>query len=147
MRGLFFASMKQELVEQLAGSSQLPVEFQGELELASLGCGGGLARGASGAYQRVAELVHGDDVAVVEEVDGIGDKIDAETLSEVDAFGNARVELEEHGHVKFVAGKSADAAEWRSNSRNTERLEGIGHASGGSAERDAMNVRRCGATA
>ena len=91
-------------------------------------------------------MVHSDDVGVIEEVENIGDEIDAESLAKVDALRNARVELEEHGHVEFVAAESANAAERRSNSGDVERLERIGQASCGSAERDTMNVGRSGAT-
>ena len=106
-----------------------------------------MTRGAGGAGQRIAELVHRNNVGVVEQVKDISDEIHTETLVEVDALGNARVELKEHGHSELVAAERADATKRRSNSRNGERLEGVGQASCRNAEGEAVNVRRARAAA
>jgi hypothetical protein len=43
------------------------------LGLAGVGGGGRLAGGASSARQGIAEIVHGNDVGVIEEVEDVGD--------------------------------------------------------------------------
>ena len=125
----------------------LPVELDRELELARIGRGRRLTCGAAGTNQRIAELVHGDDVGVVEEIEGIGDEIDAETLAEIDALGNAHIELEEHRHHELVAAEIAGATENRSEARNGEGLASIGQTGCGHTESNTFDVGRSGATA
>src|SRR5271157_502304 len=92
----------------------LPVQLDGELELAGIVGGAGLARGADAARRRVAQLVHGKNVRVVEEVEPIGDQVQTKTLAKVDALGKAQVELKEIRHPESIAAEAADATKgWR----------------------------------
>ena len=86
-----------------ASGKRLPVELESELDLARVGSGRGLACGTSGALRRIAELVNGNDVGTVEQVEDVGDKVHTKALAEVDALGDAHIELEKHGHVELVA--------------------------------------------
>ena len=107
---------------------QLPVQFEGELELAGVEGSGRLASGAGGGDQGVAKLVNRGNVGVVEEVEGVRDQIEAKTFAEADALGDAEIELEEIGHGELVAAEVTRAAERRSDAGNREGLLGVGEA-------------------
>jgi hypothetical protein len=63
-RGLFFREWR-----------PLPVQLDGELELAGVGgVGGRLTRGARGARGGIADPLHGDDVGVVEKVEDVSNE-------------------------------------------------------------------------
>ena len=113
---------------------QLPVQFEGELELAGVEGSGRLASGAGGGDQGVAKLVNRGNVGVVEEVEGVRDQIEAKTFAEADALGDAEIELEEIGHGEFVAAKVAGTAKRWSDGRQLKRLAGISEANGRRAE-------------
>src|SRR5208283_1291338 len=99
---------------------RLPVQFESELELPGVVGSGGLARAADAARGRIAQLVHGKNVRVVEKVETVGDQVQPEALAKVDAFGNAHVELEETRHPEGIAAQVTNAAVRRRDARNRE---------------------------
>ena len=101
---------------------RLPVEFEGELELAGVEGRTWLAGGANGTCRGIAKLVHRCNVGAVEEVEGVGDEIEPEAFAEADALGDAEIELEKSRRCESVATESSEAAIWRRDTGDRERL-------------------------
>src|SRR5713226_222342 len=84
MKGTQHAAPLQGRLERVRG---LPAHLESELELACVVRGRWLARGASRTGQGIAKLVDGGNVGAVEEVEGVGDDVELEALTEGDAPG------------------------------------------------------------
>src|SRR5580692_11857220 len=124
---------------------KLPVESQSKLGLPRVVGRRRLTCETSCSRRRIAKLVYGGNVGVVEQVENIGNQVEAETLAKVYALGNAQVELEEHRHNEFVAAEISDATQRRRDSCHGKRRAAVGLAGSGQAEGVARYVRRsCG---
>ena len=53
-----------------------------------------MAGGADGAGGWVAELVYGENVQTIEEVEAVGDQVEMETLADRNGFRDAQIHLE-----------------------------------------------------
>src|SRR5215472_4932805 len=124
--------------------AELPDKLERELADSRVVGGSGLPRGARGAGQRIAELVHGRNVGVVEKVEAVVDELQLQALTEVNSLRNAHIPGKEHGHGKTVAAQVADATERWSDARNGIRRvrAGVGPAAGRGGERPVLDERR-----
>src|SRR5208283_4654868 len=121
----------------------LPVQLESELELPRVVGRRGLARAADAARGRIAQLVHGKNVCVIEKVEPIGDQVQPEALAKTDAFGDTQVELEETRHPKGIPAKAANAPVGRRDAGNRER-RAVGQQACRSVNKShALNVGRC----
>jgi len=119
----------------------LPVQLKRELKLPGVVSSGGLARTAGAADGRIAQLVHGQDVRAVKQVEYVSDQVQTKALAEVDALGHAHVELEETRHREGIAAEVTYAAVGRGYARNGE-CGAVGQQAGGSLSKGhAVNVR------
>ena len=82
-----------------------------------------MTSGARRSSGWVAELIYGRDVGAIEEVEGIGDKFEAEAFAERYALGHAHVPFEKSGRGEAVAAEIAVAACWRADARDAEGCE------------------------
>src|SRR5271157_667019 len=98
----------------------LPVQLESELELPRVVARGGLARAADAARGRIAQLVHGKNVRMVEKVETVGDQVQAKALAKVDALGYAHVELVEIRHPESIAAEVANAPVGRRDAWNSK---------------------------
>src|SRR5208283_2138465 len=96
------APMVRGLLREVKLWMALPVQLESELELPGVVGSRGLARSTNHTRRRIAQLVHGKNVRVVEQVETVGDQVQPEALAKADAFGYAHVELEETRHPEGI---------------------------------------------
>jgi len=114
------------------------------LELTGVVGRGWLAGETARAGCWVAELVHGQHIEAVEQVEAVGDQVEMEALTDGNGFGDAQIDLEEAGRGEGIAAEIAVAACGRTYAGNGERRAVVRQAGGSQSERDAGDERRTG---